>query len=167
MWKENSRQSVAFTQPPLQSQVIILPGRAWNGWFIRAPHLSATKHQDVYGFNHTHNAEQGGRGREHCVARQLPISHHKLERVSWHELLNIHYGELPPQLLLINLSQRAEGRGGGESSDLCVANKNHGILGPAFRLHVSLNGFMREQSGSWQISAEHMGIFPLEDKPST
>lgn len=29
-----------------------------------------------------------------------------------------------------------------------------------------MNGFTREQSGSWQISAEHMGIFPPEDKPS-
>lgn len=31
-------------------------------------------------------------------------SHHGLQRVSWHELLNVHCEELLPQLLLINLT---------------------------------------------------------------
>lgn len=91
------------------------------------------------------------------MARQLPTSHHKLERVSWHELLNIHYGELLPQLLLINLSQRVGGGEGGCCICPLCCEQNLGILGYLWPTWEHKQFYTSTTDYRWNIA-----IFPLK-----
>lgn len=75
----------------------------------------------------THIMQSREEGANTAWQVKLPISHHKLESVSWYQLLNIHCGELLPQLLLMNLSQER----GGRQSWICplCCEQSLGILG--------------------------------------